>query len=204
MIDLENIELGAGELLITKHSNQDKNNDALIWDDSNTLEWEFGTHSSSRLWPSEYYAGSSINAELESGKIGKDISIGRVKAAVKNATIGAKGTFKIKIFESSLENIMIAVGADPRDMVTDTTSEKYVFYNSGKNEYFTLRYTIPRLDDPNKKDMLEIYKVLPQGLEPLPFSKSDERSFEVSFNCIGVNAFGAIMSWSVGQFFRFN
>jgi len=190
-VDLEKIELGAGELIIFHY----ENNDTLFWDDS-AFVWDSGVK-----WPDEWEIGaggseSCVEAEFSGKKIFKDIAIGRAKAEVKSCVIGAEGTIKIKMVDSAMATLVISMGGDPEDITTDATSEKYVFGGSVKQIVFGLRYQVQHLDDADKKDVLTIYRGVPVDMSPIPFSKSGERVWETTFKLQGEKR----KNWALGEF----
>ena len=187
-VNLDNIELGAGELLVCQFAG----NTTLFWDAG--FYWD----TAAQYWPDEYEIGASLNAEYSGKMIGKDIVVGRVAAAVKSATIGAEGSLKVQVAEAGLTNIMIAVGCDPADIVTTGSADSYVFGNDAKKILFALRYTIPKIDDSTKNQIFELFRATAMGLEAMPSSKTEERVFEVSFKLLGEKN----QNWALGSFFN--
>lgn len=185
-VDLNKIELGAGELLIYHFAN----NNPLYWDSG--LLWDAAYY-----WPDEWQVGTMVNAEFGGKMIGKDIIIGAAVAAVKSATIGAEGLFKATMIESALEQLVIAIGGDPDDIITATSADKFVFGGSAKQVIFGLRYSMPKLESPTKRYILELFKGVPQGIDALPFAKTEERSYEVTFNLLGDKN----RNWQLGTFY---
>lgn len=190
-VDLEKIELGAGELIIFHFLN----NQTLFWDDPDFV-WDSGQY-----WPDEWEIGaggseSCVEVEVSGKKIFKDISIGRARVEVKSAVIGAEGEMKVKMIESVMNTLVISMGGDPEDITTDATSEKYVFGGSAKQVVFGMRYTVSHLDDANKKDVLTLYRGIPSDMAPIPFVKSEERVWEVTFKLQGEKE----KNWSLGEF----
>lgn len=190
-VDLEKIELGAGELILFHFLN----NDTLFWDDA-AFEWDAGCY-----WPVEWEIGaggveSCIEAEMTGKMLYKDMEIGRAAAQIKSCVIGAEGEMKIKMIETAMENLVISMGGDPDDITTDATSEKYVFGGSAKQVVFGLRYQVAHLDNADKKDVLTLYRGIPYDMAPVPFSKSAERMWEVTFKLLGEKD----KSWSLGEF----
>jgi len=172
-VDLIKIELGEGILGITYGVGYDGSGGTEIAD-----------------------VGSQLGAELSYKKIYKDIEIGRSPAPVKSPIIGEEGTFKIKMLETAINLITIALGGDPADVTTDATSEKYVFGGQkGKAIMHKLVYTVPQVDAPTKDDILTIYRARVEDLSPIVFSKSDERVYEVTFKL-----FAKSTTWILGDF----
>lgn len=186
-IDLDKIELGAGELLLLHFAD----NNTLFWDDS--IYWDSGAD----YWPWENEVGLAVDAEFSGKKIYKDIDVGRVAAAVKSAVIGADGLMKLKMLESDLRQLVASIGGDPDDIVTAAgVSETFTFGGTAKQVVFALRYTVPKLEDSTKNYILELYRGIPQGVSALPFSKTDERQYEVEFKLNGEKN----DNWSLGIF----
>ena len=183
-IDLDKIELGAGELLLLHFAD----NNTLFWDDE--VYWDYGDE-----WPWENAVGLAVDAEFAGKKLYKDIEVGRVTAAVKSAVIGAEGSMKLKMLESDLRQLVAAMGGDPDDIVTVTdTSETFTFGGTAKQVVFALRYSVPKLENATKHYILELYRGIPQGISALPFSKTEERQYEVEFKLNGEKN----DNWSLG------
>lgn len=183
-VDLDKIELGAGALIIYHFVD----NTNVFWD---SFTWDSGWY-----WPDEWEVGAMLDATFGGKKIYKDISIGAVMAAVKSGVIGAEGEMKVKMMESSMANLIIAMGGDPEDVTTDATSEKYVFGGSAKSVIFGLKYEVPHLEDATKVDTLIVYRGVPVDMSPIIFSKTEERGFEVTFKLLGEKT----RQWNLGDF----
>ena len=171
-VDIGKIELGEGVLAITYGVSDDGSGGTAITD-----------------------AGAALGAELSYKKNYKDIEIGRVLAAVKSPVIGEEGSFKIKLMESSINIIAIALGGTPDDVTTDVTSERYLFGNDKVTTYHKLVYTVPQLDAPTKDDVLTVFRSRVDDVSPIAFSKTDERVFEVTFKM-----FPETTNWSLFDF----
>ena len=172
-IDLTKIELGEGTLGITYGVASDGSGGTAIAD-----------------------AGACLGAELSYKKSYKDIEIGQVLAAVKSAVIGEEGTFKIKMLESQIENIAIALGGDPADVVTDAgVSETITMGNDKSTIYHKLIYTVPQVDTPAKDDVITVFRARVEDMAAIGFSKTDERVLEVTFKM-----FPESTSWTLFSF----
>lgn len=172
-VSLEKIELGEGILGITYGVGYDGSGGTEIAD-----------------------VGACLGAELSYKKAHKDIEIARAPAPVKSPIIGEEGSFKIKMLETQINLITIALGGDPADVTTDASSEKYVFGGQKGNAIFhKLVYTVPQVDDSTKDDILTIYRARVDDLAPIPFHKADERVYEVTFKL-----FGKSTGWELGDF----
>lgn len=172
-VSLEKIELGEGTLAITYGVGYDGSGGTEIAD-----------------------VGACLGAELSYKKAYKDIEIGSSPAPVKSPIIGEEGTFKIRMLETNINLIAIAMGGSPANVTTDATSEKYVFGGQKGNAVMhKLVYTVPQVDDSAKDDVLTIYRARVEDLAPIAFSKSDERAYEVTFKL-----FAKSTDWDLGDF----
>ena len=171
-VDITNIEIGEGVLGITYGVDDDGSGGTAIAD-----------------------VGATLGAELSYKKNHKDIEIGQVLAAVKSPVIGEEGTFKVKMLESSINNLAIALGGSPSLVTTDATSERYVFGNNKTTVYHKLTYTTPQIDDSSKDDIIIVYRARVDDISPVGFSKTEERAFEVTFKM-----FPETSNWSLFEF----
>lgn len=171
-VDLTKIELGEGTLAITYGVAADGSGGTTISD-----------------------VGATLGAELSFKKSYKDIEIGQVLAAVKSPPIGEEGTFKVKLMESNINLIAIALGGNPANVTTDAISEKYTFGAEKTTVYHKLVYTVPQLEASSKNDVLTIYRARVEDLSPVGFSKSDERVFEVTFKMYPITT-----NWKLFEF----
>lgn len=111
----------------------------------------------------------------------KDIEIGQAFASVKSVMIGEEGTLKVKVVESTMRNLAIAIGLDPSSIGSSGSADLIEFGGYKAAQYLEGRYTVAQVDTPTKYYRFRFYKLRVASGLALPFTKSDERAFEVTF-----------------------
>lgn len=171
-VDLTKIELGEGTLALTHGVGYDGSGGTAIAD-----------------------VGATNGAEFSYKKIHKDIEIGQALAAVKSPIIGEEGTFKVTLMETDIDLIAIGMGGDPANVTTDASSETFQFGGDKTTIMHKLVYTVPQLDDAALDDVLTLHRCRIDDLSPIPFSKGEERKYELTFKIFPITP-----NWVLGDF----
>jgi len=112
----------------------------------------------------------------------KDIESGIAFSAVKSVMIGEEGVFKIKLQESTMRNLVIAMGLSPSTISSSASSDVIVFGGSAKARvYYLLNYKVAQIDTPAKFYEFVGFKAAAVSGLALNFSRTDERAFEITF-----------------------
>jgi len=166
-INVNEIEIGEGSLQVLVFPEPT----GKFWDDGTT--WGTEDH-----WPYEYEVGASLGAHFQYRQLYKDIEVGQVLAPVKAEKVGEEGSFRITMMESTLANICLSLGLDPQEAISGDT----IYFGDERDvPWFTLVYLVPQTADSSKEDRLELFRVVPTSGVALPFSKGEERKWEVTF-----------------------
>jgi len=142
------------------------------------IEWGAGELALS-VYPSyDYYdVGACRNAVFKWQKITKMIECGQVGGAVHAVPIRTDGSFKITLLEGTTHNINRALSS-PQSADVYLQDESLVFYR--------LIYQVPikQIGVTENVFRISLYKVFSsEGLQPV-LSKSEERSFEITFQVL--------------------
>lgn len=127
----------------------------------------------------------------------KKIEIGQSMSPVKTIMIGEEGKFKVKLAESSMRNLAIALGLAPSSVSSSVSSDTITFGGKVSATTYEAVYTVPQIDTPAKNYVFTFYKAQAVSGLALPFEKSNERFFEVEFELMAdaskANALGTIV-----------
>lgn len=137
--------------------------------------------------------GATMGAQLSVKKKFKLIEAGSVMAPIGASIIGEEGTFKVRLKETSLRNLALALGLNPADCTTKITfgNEKDIYYIDA------LYYYVPSLVNPTFK-FTSYHSFIESGLN-IDFSKQDEVAFDVVFRLLASLEASAPSLGTVGQ-----
>jgi hypothetical protein len=143
-------------------------------------------------------AGGTQGATLSYKQNFKKIEVGQVFTPVKAIMTAEEASFKVKLVESRVRNLIIAMGLDPVSMVTSATSDSIEFGGRVAPVYYLLNYTVPQIDTPAKNDTYILYRCQATSGLALNFEKNNERVFEITFDCLADSTRG----YKIGRVLR--
>jgi hypothetical protein len=130
--------------------------------------------------------GACSGANLEVKKTRKEVQCDQVMAPLFDAIVGEEGSFKIKLLEHNMFNLAMAMGLNPDTAPGTAASYNYLTFGGETTPvYFYGMYYVPSQADATKLWTYEFYKMECVGGLAMPFSKGEERSYEVEFKLVG-------------------
>jgi len=126
--------------------------------------------------------GATLGAELSYSQEIRDVECGQKMSPILSFVIGEEGKFKIKMLESTMYNLALALGLAPDDAPGSASGYTYInFGGSTTNVYSELTYTVKQQANQAKNYIFTLYKARVTGGLVLPMSKEEERAYEVEF-----------------------
>lgn len=90
--------------------------------------------------------------------------------------------FKVKMLESTLRNLTIAMGLEPATQIGSAgTYDRVIFGGETDDVYVDLLYTVEQQADTSLDWLFQAYRARASSGLVLPFNKGEERAFEVEF-----------------------
>lgn len=131
----------------------------------------------------EVYVGGTLGAEFAYTPEMKDIEVDQTMAPITTVMIGEEGTLKVTILENTMRNLVIALGMDPDADITGTAATPETVEFGGKHSpvWLYLTYFVEQTADTAEDWIVYLYKARVTSGLTLPFSKEEERRFEVTF-----------------------
>jgi hypothetical protein len=131
--------------------------------------------------------GASRNASIDISSKILSIECDQATYPIEQMIIKNECKGEIELLESSVRNMVLALGGDPDDIVEDTQNHKWTYTIGGTlmaPPEFKLTYKIPRIRDDSKFIIFTFYRIQSSGGLKLTFQREKENTFKFSFTAL--------------------
>ncbi len=133
----------------------------------------------------EVNVGATTGAEFSFNQTTNDVFCDQSVYPIFSYITKGECTGKITMLEATMRNMIIALGGDPEDIVSDTTKETYTFKADLQELInFKMVYKTPRIQDKTKFITVTMNKVQSTKGLTLTFNKEKENTFSFEFKAL--------------------